>query len=426
MKYLFPLVTILFLFPLFSNAQSYYKPGYFINAHSDTVKGYIEYKEKYNNSKVFNFKSDLKKQPEKVSTADANAVGITGFDYFEKFVAPISNAYITLWRLTTTVDSSFTTDTVFLRLVKKGKNISLYSYTDNIKTRYYSVETVDKKVTELNYYLYINESDHSTVPVNTYRMQLMDLAAKYRQDNQKVIDKINNSQYDEYDLLKAIQMINGSTDTRLATKGTTAKQFFFGLGAQESKILFTGNTKGSFGSDVFYEGTSASSFSPTISGGIDFILNKETQKFIIRGEVSFNSANYKIDNQVVDYSGSISSLHFKQYTVNFGPQVIYNFYSGTKFKAFLNSGFVFNVSFYNKYSYNTQYNIGTSGYSTVNQKDNFPVFKHFWPQIPLKAGIVLNNRIEIYGRYWLPGTITSYTSFAVSQSAYQGGVNYLF
>ncbi|MDB5132447.1 MAG: hypothetical protein JWR02_2196, partial [Mucilaginibacter sp.] len=152
MKYYF-LLAALFLLPFLLKAQSNYKPGYYINTKNDTIKGFIDQRERFNNPKIFYFKTDQNQQPKEISLADANKVVITGYNYFEKFTTTISKGYITLNRLGNSIDSTYTTDTVFLRLISPGKNAALYAYTDNIKTRYYVLDNPARKLTELKYYL---------------------------------------------------------------------------------------------------------------------------------------------------------------------------------------------------------------------------------------------------------------------------------
>lgn len=303
-----------------------------------------------------------------------------------------------------------------------------YSYTDRVKTRFYVVENVDKKAIELNYYVYLDESTRSAVPEYAYRMQLLGLVNKYKPANTKINSQLHNTRYDEGDIYKIVQIINGSNDAQVTSESAPGTRFFLGLGGKESKLTFKGQPKGTIsGPSVFYAGTNRSSFSPTLSGGIDLFLNKSTQKLIIRTEVSFFTASYNIDNESVSFGGTTGSLDFKQYTATVNPQIIYNFYSTDKLKAFLDFGLGINLSAYNNYNYTTVYKIGTSGIVNTITKNKFPVFNKLWPSFPIKAGVVVSKHIEIYAGYLPASEIASkYNVFSVQVASYQGGINYLF
>jgi len=45
MKQLYPLIALLILAPLFSKAQSNYKPGFIVSLKGDTTYGFINYRE---------------------------------------------------------------------------------------------------------------------------------------------------------------------------------------------------------------------------------------------------------------------------------------------------------------------------------------------------------------------------------------------
>ena len=85
MKYLY-LFAFFLSVSLSSFAQSNYKPGYVVDLKNDTLKGFIDYQEWEINPKEFTFKSNLNQsEPQIFSIDNANAFGITGAEYFQKF-----------------------------------------------------------------------------------------------------------------------------------------------------------------------------------------------------------------------------------------------------------------------------------------------------------------------------------------------------
>jgi hypothetical protein len=420
MKY-YVLFATFFMLPGLLKAQSNYKPGYYINTRNDTVKGFIDQRERFDNPKVFYFKSDLSQPPKDITLADAKAVVISGYNYFEKFTTSVSKGYITLSRLGNAIDSTYVIDTVFLRVIKKGKSISLYAYTDNVKTRYYVFDNFSDKITELKYFTYLSDETKSTVNINSYRLQLLSIAGEYQGSNAKLSDRINTASYDENDLLKIVQLINGGNENEKSeSKNLSGSRYFIGFGLKSSTLAFTGINF------VYPDGGSKSNVSPTLSGGLDFILNKETQKVIFRAEVSFTYNQYNMDNinTSVFVDQVSSSLDVTQFTSTIHPQLIYNFYSSDIFKIYLDAGFAINLSAFNNYSYvsTTTY---ASGTSFKNVQNKYPAFQTAWFSIPLKMGFVVTKNIELFGAYWIPASLTKYTNSNASITSYQVGLNYL-
>lgn len=423
MKYLFTLFVLSFIIPHFSLAQGKYKQGYVVTTKGDTIKGLIEYNESWNNLKEFHFKNDFNSHDQKISITNANGVGIIGDDDYEKFTTTISKGDIQTSKLSESVDTSFVTDTVFLRVVKKGMNVSLYSYTDNTKTRFYIYDNARKKISELNYYLYTEPETHSIVTVTTYRRQLITIANNYSTYNDKLVNKISSTEYNLNELYRIVQLINNSTDLQLSSKNQSQVRYFIGAGIKRSTMNFDGENL------FFNAGTKVNSTTVTGSIGVDLVMNKETQKLIFRGEVSFLRNNFNIDSAIV-HSGKYINTQYasmqnvKQFNIVVIPQVIYNFYSTNSLKIFMDVGIGFNFSSYNTYQYSTH----DSENPTTNfiVEKNTPAFSSLWFSVPLKAGIVVNKHVEIYATYWTSASLTKYVNTSVSQGAYQGGVNYLF
>jgi hypothetical protein len=411
----------LFFTPFLLKAQSNYKPGYFVNTKNDTIKGFIDQRERFNNPKVFYFKADLSQQTKDISLADANSVAITGYDYYDKFIVPVSKGYITLNRLGNAIDTSFRIDTVFLRVIKKGKNASLYAYTDNIKTRYYILDNPANKIAELKYFAYLSDETRSTVNVNSFRLQLLSIAGKYQAGDSKLADRINTSSYDENDLLKIVQLINGrDKNEKSESKNLSGSRYFLGVGMKSNTLTFTGSNF------VYPNGGSKSSVAPTISGGVDFIFNKETQKLIFRAEVSFAYNQYNMDNinYTVFVDQASNNLDVTAFTSTVHPQLIYNFYSGNILKIYLDAGLAVNFSAYNNYNYIVTTTIA-AGTSSKTVQNKYPAFQAMWFSIPLKMGFVVTKNIELFGAYWTPASLTKYTNSSASIASYQVGLNYL-
>jgi hypothetical protein len=184
MKYFF-LLTSFFSIIFQAKAQSNYKPGYIVNNKNDTIKGFIDQRERYNNPTEFELKTSLDQPAKKYSIEDIISAGIIGYSYFEKFTTTVSTGYTALSRLKNALDTGYDTKTILLRVVNKGVKISLYAYTDNVKTRFFIFDNEDKKLAELNYYAYYNEDTRSVITSAKYQGQLFIIGGKYLPGNTK-------------------------------------------------------------------------------------------------------------------------------------------------------------------------------------------------------------------------------------------------
>lgn len=177
MKFLYQLAILLIALPLLTKAQSNYKPGYAITAKGDTLRGLIDYQDWEGSPQLFRFKASSTADVQRLSTANTSYVEISQFDAYQKYLVDISTDNTDIQHLETFRDTSFRTDTVFLKIIQKGKNVTLYSFTDHLKTRFLVKKTDSAQPPhELIYRIY--HSDYKTFNDNTYVKQLFDLAAE--------------------------------------------------------------------------------------------------------------------------------------------------------------------------------------------------------------------------------------------------------
>ncbi|MDF2432901.1 MAG: hypothetical protein JWP44_2532 [Mucilaginibacter sp.] len=416
MPHLYKCLLVALIVPFYSVAQSNYKPGFVITLKNDTLHGVIDYKEWDRNPKEIRFKNSLTPHNIEIfSKANTRAFEISGVEYYQCFTLPISQDQVENNKLSTHPDTTYLTDTVFLRVIATGKHITLYSYTDDIKTHFYFLEAGGTIPEELVYHIYYNPTLSNAVQyVNGYRSQLEDLASKYANVTQ-LEQRILQVGYNEPDLVKIINVINDNT----SSKSLFGSRFFAGIGANSGKLSFTqisgtatGNNSVTYGTSVF----------PKLTAGIDLFPNKSIQRLLIRVELSLTTSQY---NFVTVNSGtpqSTSSLNFKQTTSAIAPQILYNLYNAKQIKVFLGAGTALNFSSYNHYHYVTKY----SGSFPDNIKDNYPALSSLWIAFPLRAGITINNRIEVSFCYIPSSSITTDNTTSVNATFFQAGLNYLF
>jgi hypothetical protein len=414
MKYLY-LSAFLLFFTSSVLAQSNFKPGYIVTGKNDTVKGFVDYKGWENNPKEFAFKTDLNQRNVKNYTVDdVAAFGITGIEHYRKFIFLKSMGSTNIDKLQIGIDTSRVLDTAFLKVIAKGKNVALLSFTDKIKTRFYIIDSKNPQLQELDYYVYyFKESEISYHTQNNYKSQLRDVANENNFISPKLTRAITYSQYKEKDIKEVITLINGNPAADAEMSDEPSVRYFVGAAARFSRL--------EAGGGFLPDGTKASQTQPVFSVGVDFSLNKNTQRFIFRAEAGFNAAHYSSPPEATDGNGTTGSLDFKQNTLSFMPQIIYNFYSKEKFKAFINGGISLNFSSYNKYYYLQNYN-GISESKTYG----FPDLAKYSNVFFVKAGVAINNKIAIYAAKGFTSPLSSGDGFYVNTSYYDIGLNYLF
>jgi len=414
MKYVY-LFAFFLSVSLSSFAQSNYKPGYVVDLKNDTLKGFIDYKEWENNPKAFTFKSNLNQSPQTFTNKTANAFGITGIEHYHKFAFSKSNSTTNINTLHVGVDTSRSSETTFLKVIEQGKKVSLYSFTDSVKTRFYI--STDKNVNprELDYYVfYVVYNSNSYQTAYTYRDQLNEIVSYNDITNPQLSTKIKYAYYKESDLKAIVELINGEKPETTKQSGVSGIRYFAGAGARFGKLETGG------GATFFPEGTNASSTSAFLSGGVDILTNKYTQKFVFRAEINLSKDHYIIPPTPLNGIGTTGELNIKQTNAQLSPQIIYNIYSTNNLKVFIDGGVNLNFS-----SYSGSYIMNFNNTSTIEKK-NYPEFEKFYLAFNTKAGFVISNKIELYVSRGFSAPITQAQATPASVSNYQAGINYLF
>lgn len=421
MRHFYKALFATFLLPLFSYAQSNYKPGYVVTLKGDTLHGFIDYHQWDRNPKNISFKKEQDASTaEKFSISNATAFAIIGMEYYERYVLSVSQDPVDFAKLMPKTDSTiYLTDTVFLRVLNKGKYLSFYSYTDDIKQRFYLMESGESSPQELSYHGYYSKSQPDSIHyIRRYRIQLQYAAQKYVTVTNSIQKQISQANYTDYELLSIAQSINGNSSQQFTPKGLSGISWFAGAGVSYSSLKFMGY--------VELDGSSANSVAPKLDGGMDFFINKNIQKFYLRLEVAFVYEQYSFSNRDMGRTGgpfSTSTLSLKMYDPAIIPQFIYNIYNKEQLKIFIDVGCAVNLPFYNHYRLIKKYDT----FPTVTL-ENYPQLTNNYFTFPLKAGFIAAKRLEIYVCYIPSTSITApnphTTNFQSNIASYQAGINY--
>jgi hypothetical protein len=246
MKYYRNLLLAILLAPLASNAQLY-QPGKVVNMKGDTLSGLIEYAEWIKNPKSIRFKLNPGAPVQKLSPADTRffSVSVGHLAEFVAYAGRVSTDYTDVDHLQAVLDTSSKIDTIFLKVVQDGKNVELFSYTDDQKTRFFIAAGFSAKPVELIYHAYLKADEangaNRTIYQTDFKQQLYDAAVKSASMSPELETLISKSEFNEQDLLQIAGKINNiSTDDVSKTNATKAKpsHVVFAVAAAGAIIFF--------------------------------------------------------------------------------------------------------------------------------------------------------------------------------------------
>ncbi|WP_139298254.1 hypothetical protein [Pedobacter hartonius] len=409
------LSCLLFAIPFLSAAQSNFQYGYVVTDKKDTLKGYVNYRERSVNPSSVQFKPAPERKTQVFDLKSSAAYAISGVEKFQRFVVDISMGKVNIPNLSIGIDSGSRRDTVFLKVLQEGKYVSLYSYKDEVKNRFYIRAKNSPVPEELIYQRFLDpEKSSSIITTGKYAGQLLDIMLRYNAGTNADVEKLRHLNYDEGDILKITSMINGQQ----AFKSKTSRvRLFAGTGVSISSANYRGDN------DLANAAAkSKSSVFPVLTAGADLFANPAIGKLIYRVELSLAGSRNEIST-TTDQPGTAAISHrFDQYTASVVPQVIYNIYNTGPLKIFLAAGFALNVS---KFNHNR-----TSVYNSVRNEttttENLIVLEGFTSTFPVKAGIVFHKRIEVSAIYVPSSSVTNYNFYGISVKRFTIGLNYLF
>jgi len=415
MKHLYPFLSLIFLLPFFASAQSNYKPGYIVNLKGDTSKGFIDYKEWDKNPVKINFKSNLQAtEVQKLSVDDINAFAVNSLEYYEKYKVSVSQDQVDVEKLSTGVDTSNSTANIFLRVLEKGKYITLYDYKDDIKNRFFVKDNALAKPEELIYRTYLNPNEVTQIVTQPrYQNQLNTLAIKYGQSTGKLTAAIEKTGYNGNDLTIIVNTINQSGPTGSSRNKLRPVRFFAGAGIIAESLKYSG------AEFLAWDPTSKPSFGPRFDIGIDAFLNPEVGRLVLRVELSVTAIKLQTSSNVAPFA----SQSFNLLTTGITPQLTYSIYNTDAVKVYVGAGAAINWYM----NSNNNYYYAENPYAAKELKKGYPNIASSGASFMSRADVVLNRRYDLFLIYALPTVVTDhYGSFSGAVYSTQLGINYLF
>ncbi|MDB5087204.1 MAG: hypothetical protein JWR09_1198 [Mucilaginibacter sp.] len=418
MKNFYLFLLAVFILPLFSFGQSNYKPGYVVTLTGDTVKGFIDYREWNSNPTSINFKTTVTDtKTHKYTPTEINFFTINGMEAYVRYSGPITMDATDINHLSTSRDTSFHEVIVFFKILQKGNNLALYSYTDDIKSRFFVGEAPGYIPKELVYRRY---RDGSTINENTYMKRLFALANKYQALNPSLQLDIERMEYNGAAILDIVSKINhiSAADEKRNNNKASAFNLFAGV------ALNITNFNAAAGSPFYNAGgRSNSSYLAGASFGINIFANPNTRRLQFRIEAGIAESRFKslYTSKVYPYIPFRASFDAQTFSIT--PQIIYNFYNGDKFKVYGGLGVSFNY-----FTYSNSY-LGSQSQpnSASDVEANEPyLFNSSDDSIVIKAGVQLGKHLGIFAQYLSSININKNAYWQLSFTSEQAGINYYF
>jgi hypothetical protein len=426
MKQFYLNLTCLLLLPLLLQAQANFKKGFVVNTQGDTLRGFIDYQELGGREpQVLTFKtqetgSDL----QEFSPATSRYVEITGLVAYQSFRGRISMDATSLNHLPTHIDTTTQAAGIYLKVVLPGENASLFSFTDHLKTRFF-LQIKTRQIRELAYRTFYFTREGSFVrQIQTSKIyigQLRQAALELQVSTPMLEKKLNQTQYSARYLVPIIHQLN-QTASAQQPRAQKNRRYFAGLGFGQATFAVHGSHY------LALNTTSKASYFPKISLGLDAFQNPHTQQLFYRVEMILHLAAGDIGAHEQDqFHEWRYRQSFRQTTLSLVPQIGYNVYNRENRKLNLGIGAALNLSAFTDNVYHIRHinHRTTSLSSEENVKDHLE-FTSFWYSIPIRAGLILNQKTDISIQYFIPSPITRYATFSISQSSIHLGINYLF
>jgi len=407
--------------PFLTFAQTNFKPGYVVPTQGDTLKGYIDHKERNINPSGFSFKSSTNGQAQEYTLDNAIAYSINGAEAYERHEVRMSQSKEQLSDLSIGVDTTFKTDVVFLKVMQTGKNVNLYAYQDLLKKRFYILPHGETMPEELIRSKYLSRVNNSTVMVdNKYIRQLALLDSKIHSTETANPQRLKNVKYVESDLLKVVSAMN---EQEVKSAGSSVR-YFAGLALSGSQAKYVAEHP--------LAGNSANnktSYRPMLMIGVDLFANPEVKKLVYRLELGLLSHAYDISNVNTEPGVGTTMRSYKhtfnELTAQLTPQIIYNIYNTEPFKFYVAGGLNLNLATYSK-DVTTNVTLLNTGVERISVEEDAVKFENFYVSPRLSTGVVLNNKWEVAASYVFKSGITNYSFYNIEVQRISLGVNFLF
>lgn len=416
----FLLSVLLFIFSTSSYTQSSYQKGFVVVNSGDTIQGWIDYRQWTKNPESIRFRKDEMADNQVVYTIDdLSHFEITGFDKYERAVVSKDMRPVETNKLEKNDNDIFVTDTVFLQVLITGR-ISLYHLEDS-KGHYY-IKEEGKDYEELLYKVYWREYNASLSKMYIFRDQLKQWIPVSK-NTPAITSILKTANYNERDLTRIVDKINGLTDSKIIYKIKKPAQtisWFVGGGMAYSTLSFNGE-KNTSGVDIaITELDYTQSSQPLFTGGVDIGVARNLQRLFLRLELTWYGLKYTGVSKPTSPDSIVYKL--KVNSLSTSVSVFYNLINSPKNKLFIGGGAAFNMSSFPENRLSTKYYYSP----TVHNQSPYLRLHKGWVSFHAKAGYLVMKKVEIATSIKFEGGFSTYGFLGMRSSILFANINYHF
>ncbi|SOD18502.1 hypothetical protein [Pedobacter xixiisoli] len=411
------ILTLLIAFlPIYCFSQNRYVEGYLITSAGEKLKGYVSIGEKSFSPEAVKFKANLGDKPLVYDIQTSLGFGIDQMESYERHSVKLSLGEVNLSNVRGGIDTSWVWKTVFLKVLQKGQNVTLYEYSDKIKTRFYIGDNSSEEPEELMLYRYIESNARTFTTSSLFRNQLVLWFRKYNVSEKNDL-WLNRANYGRSDMLKAVALINneiGKKKDVVANSKYPRHSFYVGFGLLSSKLKHDGTNI--FRSTAVLDG----SVLPYFVVGADIYANPVYRRLFFKPELGVSMTK----NSIVDGSGLVTSkeiytYQLRQTNVYFNPSVGYNLLSKPNYSFYFGGG----VGIYYAFASKNTYTMSDDTGETLLAEPKISLLT--W-DLSLKLGGRIGKKLEFAASYGFPSLVNDQVRFTFFRTRIQAGVNYHF
>lgn len=373
-------------------AQNPFYKGFLILNNTDTIYGFIQYKDWTFNPSEINFKTDSLKNDFKVyDIVEIKGFALNGIDSYERWLCKISMDPSDINNLWNGRSELSTKKEIFLKKFTVNPSLTFYVYRDGIKERSFVKQESDSIPIELNYKFYYSGIGYTqAVKEEKYKEQLLDILSVFAPQNAKLKKEVAFLKYRSELLLKFLYKLKidakqQSNSNVISGSAKTKKQYFIQLGVSAFPTINNNN--------YYDERKSKNRITPYIGLEIDIIPDKFRGRFFISIELAYASQTfigkktYPLFNQVV----KLEAVE-KMQLISLLPSFNFKVYKSARIEIFAGLGLGISANLQNEIiTVSKYYDMGTF---LGESKENSPTDKsNIYGG--LNAGCFIGERVKI-------------------------------
>jgi hypothetical protein len=395
------LFSVLFFISLQIFGQAKYMEGSVVLAGNKVISGFVEYRDWAKNPTRVNFRETQNGTTVSYSPAEIMRFEVTGICKYRSVTLDLDANPVAIEEVKGTRFPSVN-GTYLLKVLVEGEKATLYEWVD-FKPHFF-ISFGKDEVKELGYHVIFQESLGTVNIYNEFHDQLKNAPSTVSLTEEQK-KKIGSLRYTSKDLTRFIQSLNGENlaPVNAASKKGKRTVFFAGAGVSRQSISFSGASR------YLNSIKSENSMGYLVTGGVDFLGERDFQRLIMRTELTFSSVTLKGEGYTQPFSaGPIEHNEYLLEQRNITPSVsvLYQLLTLGKTRIYGGFGVEYNVSFFGKNQLTSTSSIDNE--STVYH--DFPQVAKSWLAYGWKAGTIINKQIEVGVSGKLDGSLTDHST----------------